>query len=84
MKNALTQSEFLQLVGLLSLAQNHNRKMKEIETAVGDLLGAPTDASHPNFPNDHVSDAIWDHQNAGLLLLNRLNIEVEEKPGAPN
>ena len=74
MKTKLTKSEYLQLQGLLSLAQTTYKSLTEIETAAEELLGV-------DYPGDHcsvVSDAIYGIENFSAKKLCRdLDIAIE-------
>lgn len=72
-KRTISQDDHLKLVGLLTLAREHNRALKSIERAAAGLLGEKDEESSGYF--GHVSDAVYsDYDAAGLLR--RLEIEV--------
>lgn len=58
----LKRSEYLQLVGLLALAQTYVRQVNEIEQAVCKIVGEKPDAM------GHSGDAIWSNYTADTLL----------------
>ena len=77
MKTTITPAERLQLVGLLTLADGHNRAIKDIERATAELLGfAPGDES-TDRKYGHVPDAVYG-ERAPDELLRLLGISVEE------
>jgi hypothetical protein len=72
-KATITKQEYLQLVGLLTVAQYHVRHLEELKNAAAAMLGI-----HPeNGSMDTVGDAIYNGQRA-LELLEKLGLAVEE------
>lgn len=55
-KHTITETEKLQLIGLLALAAKHSALLTEIQTAAEDLLGVPPE----DRGTTHVSDAIYE------------------------
>ena len=53
----MTHQEYLQALGLLTLAKRHYEKVKDCEKALAKLLKVPNDG---NQYYGHVSDAIWE------------------------
>lgn len=74
MKNIKT-TEYLQVVGLLKLAENYYKTLQDIEKALGTLLNIEQDG-YGHY--GHVSDAVYgnDDFNADTLL-KYLNLKVE-------
>lgn len=75
MITTLNQSQYLQAVGLLTLAAQHYKQMQAIEKSLAELLEMEPDAGGCY---DHVSDAIWSGELDLNLLLRKLNISVED------
>jgi len=79
MKPHVVASDRLELAGLLALAGNHARALKQIEMAARDTLGiGPDDAVAGGTASVHVREAIWEdgHRNVDELL-ERLGLKVE-------
>ncbi|MBW3624083.1 MAG: hypothetical protein KY468_11805 [Armatimonadetes bacterium] len=73
----ISRNEYLQLVGLQTLAANHNRQLREIEKAAYAITGEG-DLSE-DYLGGHTSDAMYDTDNISVDdLLRRLEITVEE------
>ena len=73
-KTTITQSERLQVMGLLVLAEQHNRALVAITKATAEILGEPLDDNYAG----HVSDVIWDFGSKDADdLISRLEITVE-------
>lgn len=59
-KKTVTREEYLQIVGLLKLAEHHNATLKSIANAVDDLLGSKRgdghgcDATYCDYTADHL------------------------------
>lgn len=58
----LKRSEYLQVVGLLALAPQHNRALKDIEVAISKIVGEKPDGC------GHVADAVYSEYSADDLL----------------
>jgi hypothetical protein len=71
----LSQSQYLQVVGLLALAKQQYKQLQAIETALGELLQVEADAGGYR---SHVSDVIWSGEMNCDRLLSRLSISVDE------
>ncbi len=67
-KTKVTPAEYLQLIGLLTLAKHHQEKMGDILLAVQELTGDIND-------DGHSSDAVFCDHNA-LDLLKKLGIVI--------
>lgn len=73
MKKKITRAEYLQLIGLLALAENYSRRMIEVQKSVAELLQINEESSE----HGHVSDVIWDDGSRDAdLVLRKLKIEV--------
>jgi hypothetical protein len=68
-KTIVTVNERLQLIGLLTLAARHNAALKEIKTAVRELVGEVDE-------DGHAVDAVYNDDTADELL-RRLKLTVE-------
>ena len=74
MKSELSRAEYLQIVGLLALADRHARMLTEIRQSVGDLLGI----SEGDAEDGHISDAVWDDNSRDAdLMLRKLKVTVK-------
>lgn len=69
-KTEISKSEYLQLVGLLTLASQHERAMEDIRTAALQITGETDDCGH-------TCDAIWNGYSADELL-GKLGIKVTD------
>lgn len=58
----LKRNEYLQLVGLLAVAQTHVRMVNDIEKAICKIVGEKPDGM------GHSCDAIWSNYSADTLL----------------
>lgn len=67
MKESITREEYWQLVGLLALARNFESKMKDIERATAELLGAEPESENSTYYG-HVSDAVYGERGPDDLL----------------
>lgn len=73
-RETISQSEYLQLVGLLTLAARHNERLSEIEEAACKLVGEQ--------PGGHVTDAVYgayDRTPEQLLAL----VGIDVRHGVP-
>lgn len=75
---AIGTNRYMQLVGLLTVANLYTRRIDDVKRAICDVLDVDANA---NGPADHVSDAVWgyptdDAEASVRQLLGRLNIEV--------
>ena len=68
----ITQSEYLKLVGLLTLASHHNKMLEDIRCAVSEIT------KEEDGDMGHSADAVYGQHDAKSLL-DRLNITVEAK-----
>lgn len=78
----ITQSERLQVVGLLALAEHHTRQLRDIESAV---LGIVQETDHHGelyevWGGGHVNDAIGGSYPGGSAddLLKRIGLTVAD------
>ena len=80
-KKTITRSEYLQLVGLFTLAEHHQSSMNDIEQSAAGILGAEGDG----FGNyGHLSDAIFGVDPPDLQhALDQLDVEVIGEPTPP-
>lgn len=68
MKSTITKNEYLQLVGLLTLAKKHNQVLRDISQSAALITG---DEEH-----GHTDDAIYcDYPVEDLLKLAKITIE---------
>ncbi len=67
-KPTITQMEYLQLIGLLTLAAQHVEAQKQLEKAVAELIGQEGDRGH-------AQDAVWSPYTADELL-EKMEIKV--------
>lgn len=67
-KATVTQSEYLQLIGLLTLAKGHVETQRQIAAAVAELIGQEGDRGHAD-------DAVWSPYTADELL-EKMEIKV--------
>ena len=71
MKKEITKAEYLQIVGLLTLAKIHNGKLQDITNAVDELIG--------DEENSHVSDAVYGYPDYDAdVMLKKLEIKAED------
>ncbi|RYX86634.1 hypothetical protein EON83_00180 [bacterium] len=68
----ITQTQFYQLVGLLTLAQSHRTALTAIQTTVHETLGTKNESC------DWPSDAVWCDGMDAQTLLERMEITVEQ------
>lgn len=69
--------DYLKLMGLLTLASEHNKALADIERAAAGVVGAK-DNDTGYF--GHVTDAVYSNYDAASLC-RALGIEVEEPTG---
>ena len=72
MKKVITQSEKMQLLGLLTLAREHRKIVVLAERASADIL------EHEDEYLDHYSDAIWDDSISLDNVLKNMKIKVSK------
>lgn len=71
-KATITRDEYLQLTGLLVLAERHYTRLQEIQRAASDLIGE-------SFADASVGDAIYGDENFSADdILRKCGITVEE------
>jgi hypothetical protein len=79
MRKKINKNEYVQLCGLLSMAQKHWKKMLEYEEIIIELLGVEEDNDWVNdCVNDIICDDIYDDLSVKKLL-NKLEIEIFSK-----
>ena len=72
----ISQNDYLKLIGLLSLGEHHQDRVRDIERCVAELLREPDD----NGYFGHVSDSVVEGYSATKLLrLLQIEIVPEEK-----
>jgi hypothetical protein len=74
----ISRDQYLQLTGLLSLAQRHGRQVEEVRTTVMGLLGI----SEGTSAADHVTEAIFEGRSAEKLMAH-LGIPLVFNDGIP-
>lgn len=79
MKSEISSLEYMQLIGLLTVADVYTRRVDEVKLAACEVLGIQNERGSDG---DHVSDAIWGYPTADpvasvLQLLDRLNVKVQ-------
>ena len=60
----LKRSAYLQVVGLLALAEGHLKNLNDIEAAICKVVGVP----YRDGAGDHVGDAIYSEYSADEML----------------
>lgn len=60
-KSSITQTEYVQIVGLLTIAKQHTQMIASIEKSLREIIGQEGD-------NGHCSDAIYGDYTAEELL----------------
>lgn len=80
-RDRISHEDYLKLIGLLALAEDHNRALHQIEMAAAKITGE-FEKSESRRPGDfgHTSDAILEEPPDAAGLLNRLGIQVEPPP----
>lgn len=68
-KSKISQAEYLQLVGFLSLAKKHNEWLKNIAKGVRDIVGEKEEGGHAD-------DAVYCDYSADEML-SKLGIKVQ-------
>lgn len=77
MTRQITRSQWLQLVGICTLAQHHNRMMQDLERAACVITGDEYNSG------SHTGDAIWGGDSrTPAELLRLLEIHVVDDPPA--
>ena len=71
-KTTITQGEYLQLIGLLTIATMHNKTLKDIEKCAYAITGETDECGH-------TSDAIFSDYGIEHIL-DRLDLKVEPTP----
>lgn len=69
----ITKGEYLQVVGLFTLAKKHHRELVDIEKAIAYILKEKGEYSSYG----HISDDIWGGEYNVDNLLERMNIKVK-------
>ena len=76
MKNRITKAERQQLMGLMTLAHHHSKKLDEVMEAAGHII------EEPDFWGTHMGDAFYDYKANPINeftideLLKKMGIEV--------
>ena len=68
MRKAITKNEYLQLIGLMTIARQYYKKQADCEQAMADIF--ESDETY-----GHWTDAIWDGATVDNLL-KRMKVEV--------
>lgn len=74
-KTTISQDDYLRVIGLLKLANDHTLALKDIEKNIAELVGAP-DEGHGYCYFGHVSDAICESYSAHELL-DKMGIKIQ-------
>lgn len=69
-KASITQTEYVQIVGLLAIAKRHMRTIEDIEKALREIIGQTGD-------NGHCGDAIFCNYTADELL-EKMEVKVQK------
>lgn len=80
MKKSITENEYLQLVGLLALAEVSRKRLEDIRLCVHELLGQIPDSM--DGEGGHIDDAMWGDSLTAEKLLERMKIAVAAAPKA--
>jgi len=70
MRTTITEQEKLQLLGLLTLGQQHNKIVDQVREAIEKVIEDPNGYSQ-------LVDAIWEYETDIDKLLRNMGIEVE-------
>jgi hypothetical protein len=78
MSKQIGNDKYVQLVGLLTIANFHTRRVDEVKLAACEVLGIGDEGG---TDGDHVGDAIWGNPTDDPVasvrqLLDRLGVEV--------
>lgn len=76
-KTAISQDDYLRLVGLLTLAADHCRALRDIERAACGITGDEDDVG------SHTGDAVWGGDRTADQLLDVIGITVEQPTTTP-
>jgi hypothetical protein len=71
MKRKISKSDYFKLIGLLALANGHNERLREINTAVRSITEEEDEYGHS-------SDAVYSDYSADQLL-KKLDLTVSKK-----
>jgi hypothetical protein len=71
-KASITRTEYLQLLGLLTVAKRHTAMLRELIPAVREILGQQEDRGHAD-------DAVWGDYSIEELL-EKMEVTVEPSP----
>jgi hypothetical protein len=65
----ITTAQYLQLIGLMAVAERHNVQLKEIEKAVEEIVLSPdADHDHVEHVRGHVSDLTYGSRGVDEFL----------------
>ena len=70
-RQLITKNEYYQLLGLLLIAQNHNKAIQEVLTAMLSITKEEAQFGH-------TADTVWDIDGTIDELLEKLQLKVEE------
>jgi hypothetical protein len=76
MTKTITYDDYLRLIGLLTIAQDHRTMLSAIEHSACALLGVDSESG------GHVSDCIWGENYSPSELLRRLGIPAPTPPAS--
>ena len=67
-KTTITKSEYLQLVGLMTLGRQHSKMLSEIEAAMDSIVGAGPDETNAGDVVYGDRDIEWYVEQSGVTL----------------
>lgn len=76
MKKEIDQEEYLQLVGLKTLADDHQQHINDIATSMAKIIG---EQESEYGSHDWTDDLLWGGWSDVKGWLNRINIKVKEE-----
>ena len=79
----ISYDDYLRLVGLLTLAKDHNRALADIRHSALAITGEYDDIEVQGEYYGHTSDAVYDdNSNDANALLRKLGITVDSPPAS--
>ena len=77
-KTSISQDDYLRLVGLLTLARDHNRALSDIRLSAVAITGEYDDTGLGGEVYGHTGDAVYDDNGGNAdALLRKLGIKVD-------